>query len=79
MECAEPGLPRGALEIDRLVRVRVDPERRLDRPAAVARPGLRRAPRLAGDDVDEAGREQHPRLVDADAAGLGCATPSLTY
>ena len=43
---AEPGLARGALEIDRLVRVRVDPERGVDRAAAIAR-GRRRAARAA--------------------------------
>ena len=36
---AEPGLAGRALEIDRLVRVRVDPERRLHRAAAIARAG----------------------------------------
>src|SRR5208282_3231671 len=43
----EPELPGRALEIDRLVRVRVDPERCFDRPAAVACPasaGLRCRP-----------------------------------
>ena len=55
VEGAEPGLARRALEVDRLVRVRVDPERRLDRAAAVARAGApggcapaRRRPRRSG-------------------------------
>src|SRR5262245_63168821 len=42
VERAEPRLARGALEVDLLVRVRVDPERRVDRAAPIA---LRRGAR----------------------------------
>ena len=70
VERAEPGLRGRALEVDRLVRVRVDPERRLDRAAAIARRRLRRSPLPPGDDLDEAGREGDAQLVEADVRPL---------
>jgi hypothetical protein len=41
MKRAEPELPGYGLEIDRLVRVRVDPQCGFDRAAALAWPGFR--------------------------------------
>src|SRR4029077_7570328 len=60
---AETRLPRGALEIDRLMRMRVDPERRLHRAAAIARADSLRFPRLPGNGFHEPACQQHAQLV----------------
>ena len=65
---AEPELPGRALEIDGLVRVRVDPECGFDRAAAVACPGFRGSLLPSGEDFDEARREQHTEFVEANFA-----------
>src|SRR6516225_9109292 len=72
MKWAEPELTGRALEIDRLMRVRIDPQRRLDSAAAVALSGFRRSLPLLREERDKAGGEQHSDLVEADlAAALG--------
>src|SRR5882672_568328 len=68
MKRPEPDLPGCALEVDGLVRVRVDPERRLHCPAPVDRASLRRSPLSPGHDLDEAAGEEHSHLADGDIA-----------
>src|SRR5262249_51167766 len=72
VERAQPRLARGALEVDGLVRVRVDPQRGVDGTAAVACAGTRRLVPPARDHLDHPRREEEPDLVEAGvAASLG--------
>ena len=68
MERAEPGLASRGGQVDRIVGVRVEPERGFDRPAAIPRRGARLAVTLPGDERDEARHEQRPQLVEAQIA-----------
>ena len=68
MECAETGIVRGAIEIERLVRAIVDAKRGLDRAAAVARVHAASVAFAAGDGLDETAREQEPGFVQANVA-----------
>src|SRR5439155_150646 len=62
VEAGEAGLARGPLEIDLLVRMRLDPEGGVHGATAIARRGRRRRVPAPGDDVDEAGGERHSGL-----------------
>src|ERR1043166_8508772 len=68
MKCAQACGLRGAIEIDRLVRTGVDPERGLDRAAAVACRRSVRLARLARDHLGEASREEEAELVETEIA-----------
>src|SRR5262249_904948 len=68
VERAEPGLARHCFEIERLVRVRIDPERRFQRAPAVTALSPRALSLHTGDHVDDAGGEQHPDLIEAGVA-----------
>ena len=74
VEGAQPDLAGGVVERQRLVRVRVEPERRFDGAAAIAR-RRRRAGEgaIAGSTLDEARGERHAGLVDADVAAAPSA------
>src|SRR6266404_748641 len=62
VEAGEAGLARRPLEIDLLVRVRLDPEGGVDGATAIARRCRRPRVPAPGDDVDEAGGERHSGL-----------------
>src|SRR5262249_28082991 len=68
MEWAEPDRAGRAIEIDALVRVRVDEERGFDRSATIARPRLRRAAVLSRYDLDETAGECDSDLLEAEIA-----------
>ena len=65
---AQPGLARHRLEIDGLVRVGIDPQRRVDRAAAITSRCGRVPPLRPRDHVDDAGGEPHADFVEADVA-----------
>jgi hypothetical protein len=64
VEAAEPDFPRSSIEIYRLVRMRIDPQRRIDGPATIAIRGFGSAPRSAARDLDEPSHEQPTYFVD---------------
>src|SRR5215813_13079183 len=68
MERADAGLARGIFELDLAMRMGVDPERGLDRTAAIPRrdPGLLAG--LARHYLDQALRQEMSDLVEADVA-----------
>ena len=68
MEGREARVARRVLEVDRLVGVGVDPERRLDRASAIAGGGVVRLAGSAGDDLGEARREEHADFVETEIA-----------
>src|SRR5256885_12071200 len=65
---AEPDLCRRTLEVDWLVRVLVDPQRRFHRAPAIARRSFRWFSLPPRGHFDETGCEQHSHLVDTDVA-----------
>ena len=72
MERADAGLGGCVLQVDRLVRMGIDPQRRFHRAAAIAggiRPGLAR---LARNHLDEAAGQHLPDLVETDVAAAIC-------
>ena len=73
MERAEPGVARGAVEVDRLVRAFVDAQRGLDGAATIARVHGRVVARAAAGDFGEAVREQQSYFVEADVAAPSAA------
>ena len=68
MERAQPDLAGGVVERQRLVRVRVEPQRRFDGAAAIARRRRRAGEGAIADQCDEARGQRHAGLVDADVA-----------
>ena len=68
MEGGEARVARRVLEVDRLIGVGIDPERRLDRAPPLAGSGTARLSRTPRDDLGEACREEHAELVEAEVA-----------
>src|ERR1700730_11791802 len=68
VELAEPGGASNAVEIERLVRVLIEPQRSFDSAPAVARMQAWRFAPTASDRIDTAGDEQPPGLFEADVA-----------
>src|SRR5262249_16908574 len=76
VERAQPRLVCRAVEINWLMSVRVDPQRRFDSAEAIARSRLRRIFRSPRDDLDKAGRQQQadfgePKIAAARGGRLG--------
>jgi hypothetical protein len=71
MKRAQADAACGVREIDRPMRMRVDPQRGLDRASPIARIRRQWPALLAGDHREEARGEQHAGLVEADIAGAG--------
>lgn len=67
VERAQVDGARAVVEREFLARVSLDEEGGLDRTTAIHGRTLRRAT-LVGDDLDEAGREQHRHLIEAEVA-----------
>jgi len=76
---AKPGGAGRAVEIERLVRVLIEPQRNFDGAPAVPRMQARRSAPAASDRVDTAGDEQPSGLFEADVASpLGCRLRKLS-
>src|SRR5665213_2187097 len=75
MERADFRSRRGLLQIDLLVGLGVDPQRRFYRAAAIPRPGRHRCLRASGGHLDEAAGEHCADLVKPDIAAVAGAAP----